>query len=99
VCFAHWTEHVIATNGEPYLRTPDDVMFFAARYPLDVYAMLATCCSMVWLLMRAAIGALIRKCKHIMLASMVALMKCKHIMLASMMALMNAGFYVGPKSM
>ena len=67
VCCADWVEHVIATDGEPYLRTPDDEMSFAARYSLDVYAMLAACCFMVLLLMRAAVVGLIRRCEHMAL--------------------------------
>ena len=43
---ADWLEHVAATGGEPYLRTPEDDLPFLVRHSLDVAA--------VW----AALGAL-----------------------------------------
>ncbi len=67
LCYTDWIETVIATDGEPYLRTPDDEMSLAARYCLDVYALLAACGLMVVLLIVAAVGALIRKCQHMAL--------------------------------
>jgi hypothetical protein len=67
----------MATDGEPYLRMPDDEMSFAARYSLDVYAMLAASCIMVMLLMRAAVGALIRKCEHMALMNVASYVRPK----------------------
>jgi glucuronosyltransferase len=35
-----WVEHVIATEGEPYLQTPEDGMSVASLFLLDVFAFL-----------------------------------------------------------
>ncbi len=37
VC-ADWVEHVLATGGEAYLRTPDDDLPLLVRLSLDVWA-------------------------------------------------------------
>ncbi len=35
---ADWVEHVLATGGEAYLRTPDDDLPLLVRLSLDVWA-------------------------------------------------------------
>jgi hypothetical protein len=43
---ADWVEHVLETDGEPYLATPDEKMSFFALHSLDVAA--------AWLLIAVA---------------------------------------------
>ena len=45
---ADWLEHVAATGGEPYLRTPEDDLPFLVRHSLDVAA--------VWAALAALLG-------------------------------------------
>ena len=42
-CAADWIEHVMATGGEAYLRTPQDHLSIFARHSIDVYALLFAC--------------------------------------------------------
>ena len=39
--FADWVEHVLETDAEPYLRTPEEELSFVARHNLNVYFMVA----------------------------------------------------------
>ena len=36
-----WVEHVLATDAEPYLRTPEEELSFIVRHNLDVNAAVA----------------------------------------------------------
>ena len=36
-----WVEHVLETDAEPYLRTPEEELSFVARHNLDVYLWVA----------------------------------------------------------
>ncbi|KAK9831512.1 hypothetical protein WJX81_004473 [Elliptochloris bilobata] len=50
-----WIEHVVATGGEPYLRTPEEDLPWAVRHSLDVAAVWAAAAALlVMLLARAA---------------------------------------------
>lgn len=49
-CAADWMEHVVATGGEPYLRTPEEDLPFLVRHSLDVaaaWAALAACAAVL----------------------------------------------------
>ena len=53
-----WVEHVLETNAEPYLRTPDEELSFIVRHNLDVNASIALaaiglCCAL-WRIGRVA---------------------------------------------
>lgn len=41
MCCADWVQHVIDTEGEPYLHTPEDSIPLASLLLLDVFALLA----------------------------------------------------------
>ena len=49
---ADWVEHVIATDGEPYLQTPEDDIPLVSLLLLDVMVFLAACAAapaaLVW---------------------------------------------------
>ncbi len=49
-CVADWIEHVMATDGEPYLRTPIDHLNIFARHSLDVYGLIIACAAFAVLL-------------------------------------------------
>ena len=49
-CCADWMEHVIDTNGDPYLKTPDDELSFIVRHSLDVYGFIIVCLYLVFLI-------------------------------------------------
>ena len=53
----------MATNGEPYLKTPEDELSFIARNSIDVYAIVAASSLLTALVALAAIRALVRRCK------------------------------------
>ena len=53
----------MATNGEPYLKTPEDELSFIARNSIDVYAIVAASCLLSALVALAALRALIRRCR------------------------------------
>ena len=53
----------MATNGEPYLKTPEDELSFIARNSMDVYAIVAASGLLFALVALAAIRALIRRCR------------------------------------
>ena len=53
----------MATNGEPYLKTPEDELSFIARNSIDVYAIVAASCLLSALVALAATRALIRRCR------------------------------------
>ena len=66
-----WVEHVLATDAEPYLRTPEEELSFIVRHNLDVNAAVAVSAlallALVWQALRAA-GRLVfggsQKLKH-----------------------------------
>ncbi len=49
---------MIATKGEPYLKTPADELSFIVRNSLDVYAILAACCCIFALAAKTALQLL-----------------------------------------
>ena len=53
-----WVEHVLATDAEPYLRTPEEELSFIVRHNLDVHAAVAVSAlamlALVWQALRAA---------------------------------------------
>ena len=53
----------MATNGEPYLKTPEDELSFIARNSIDVHAIVAAFCFLFALVALAALRALVRRCK------------------------------------
>lgn len=65
---ADWIEHVIATRGEPYLKTPEDEMSFIVRNSLDVHAILGACCTAVLLAARTALRLLYSKSRPLIKA-------------------------------
>ena len=47
---ADWIEHVMATNGDQYLKTPEHLLPWHVRAMLDVYLALALCfAGLLWL--------------------------------------------------
>ena len=60
---ADWVEHVLATDAEPYLRTPEEELSFIVRHNLDVNAAVALSALamlvLVWQALRAASGLLL----------------------------------------
>lgn len=65
---ADWIEHVIATGGEPYLKTPEDELSFIVRNSLDVHAILAACCIALFLAARTALRLLYSKSRPLIKA-------------------------------
>lgn len=61
---ADWLEHVAATGGEPYLRTPEEDLPFLVRHSLDIAAVWAALLALLGLILahmvRGALG-LIRR--------------------------------------
>ena len=59
-----WVEHALATNAEPYLRTPDEELSFIVRHNLDVNAAVAVSAfamlALVWQVLRVASRLLFR---------------------------------------
>ena len=53
----------MATNGEPYLKTPEDELSFIARNSIDVYAIVAAFCFLSALVALTVFRALVRRCK------------------------------------
>lgn len=53
----------MATNGEPYLKTPEDELSFIVRNSIDIYAIVAAFCFLSALVALAALRALIKRCK------------------------------------
>ena len=55
-----WIEHVMATGGDQYLKTPEHLLPWHARHMLDVWAFLAAasacCCWVAWRGARALLG-------------------------------------------
>ena len=60
---ADWIEHVIATGGEPYLRTPENEMSLIVRNSLDVYTVIAAMCCLALGFAHAVLGIILRRCK------------------------------------
>ena len=60
---ADWVEHVVATGGKPYLRTPESEMSFVVRNSLDVYTVIAAMCCLALGLAHAVLGIVLRRCK------------------------------------
>ena len=60
---ADWMEHVMATNGEPYLRTPEDELSFIARTSIDVHAIVAAFCFLFALVALKVCKVLIKGCE------------------------------------
>lgn len=58
--YADWIEHVLNTNGDPYLKTPEDEMSFVVRNMLDVYATAAACFSVVLVIVYQAFRMLLK---------------------------------------
>lgn len=60
-----WVEHVLATDAEPYLRTPEEELSFIVRHNLDVNAAVAVSAfamlALVWRALRAASRLLSRR--------------------------------------
>ena len=54
---------MIATGGEPYLRTPEADLSFIVRNSLDVYAVVAACCCILSLAAKAALQLLLSRCR------------------------------------
>ena len=49
---ADWIEHVIATDGDQYLKTPEHLLPWHVRAMLDVYlALAAGCGGLMWLIL------------------------------------------------
>ena len=59
---ADWIEHVIATGGEPYLRTPENEMSLIVRNSLDVYTVIAAMCCLALGIAHAVLGIALRRC-------------------------------------
>jgi len=65
-----WVEHVMETDAEPYLRTPDEELSFIVRHNLDVNASVAAMVTVtlfaLWRIVRVAGHTLLkrRKQKH-----------------------------------
>ena len=59
-----WVEHVLATDAEPYLRTPEEELSFIVRHNLDVNTAVAVSAlamlALVWQALRAASRLLLR---------------------------------------
>ena len=56
---ADWIEHVLATGGDQYLKTPEHLLPWHARHMLDVYALLlAAAAFCTWAGISAASGLL-----------------------------------------
>ena len=53
----------MATNGEPYLKTPEDELSFVVRNSIDIYAIVAAFCFLLALVAQAALRALFKRCK------------------------------------
>jgi len=49
----------LETNGDPYLKTPEDEMSFVVRNMLDVYATVAACFSVVLVVVYKAFKGLL----------------------------------------
>ena len=56
-------EHVIATGGEPYLKTPEEELSFVVRNSLDVFAIVAAACCIALLAAKAALQLLLSRCR------------------------------------
>ena len=52
-----WVEHVLATDAEPYLRTPEEELSFIVRHNLDVNAAVAVSALAMLALVRQALRA------------------------------------------
>ncbi len=59
---------MIATGGEPYLRTPEADLSFVVRNSLDVYAIVAACCYLLAVAAKAALQLLLSRCRPILKA-------------------------------
>ena len=59
---ADWIEHVIATGGEAYLRTPENEMSFIVRNSLDVYTVIAAMCCLALGIAHAVLGIVLKRC-------------------------------------
>ena len=60
---ADWIEHVIATGGEPYLRTPENEMSLIVRNSLDVYTVIAAVCCLALGIANVVLRIVLRRCK------------------------------------
>lgn len=56
---------MIATGGDPYLKTPEDELSFVVRNSLDVYLIVAACCCIAVLAAKAALQLLLSRCRLI----------------------------------
>ena len=54
---------MIATKGEPYLKTPEDELSFLVRNSLDIYAILAACCCILAVAAKAVLQLLLSSCR------------------------------------
>ena len=63
-CLLDWVEHVLETDAEPYLRTPEEEMSFIARHNIDVNACIAGASLgllfVLWRIGRLAVTRLLR---------------------------------------
>ena len=62
---ADWIEHVIATGGEPYLRTPDNEMSLVVRNSLDVYTVIVAMCCLALGSAHMVLRSVLRRCKAV----------------------------------
>ena len=62
-CSADWIEHVMATGGEPYLKSPEDELSLIVRISLDIYAILAVCCCLLAAAAKATLQLLLNRCR------------------------------------